>query len=123
MSKKENVKNVMESINKIRKYNIPQENSVVAETFLKKIPENVENNKCIINDEYLLTSLVQFKYITKGKNGYLPTKESINNGLLEVKERFIITTDIKYGYTVLFTPKGQDFFKDLVIKLINLKTT
>lgn len=124
MTKIKNYNEIMESINKARKYKLPENDSVIAETFLKSIPENVDNNdKCIIDNGYLLTSLAKFKYIKKCKNGgYEPQKEYVENGLFEVKECFIITTSIKNSYTLLFTLKGQEFFKEFVLKLIDLKT-
>lgn len=122
---KEYTKSVMENINKLREYGIPQENSVKAEVFLKTIKENINSdNKCIIDKDYFLASLVQFKYISKKKDGgYVAKEEYINNGLLEVKECFIITKSIKKNYTVLLTTKGQEYFKEFVLKLIHLRST
>ena len=126
MKNVEKYNQLMKYIDELREYNIPQESSINAENFLKGIPENIDNNnKCIINDEFLLKSLVQFKYITKKKEGvgYVPKKEYLDEGLLEVNECFIITKGVRKSYTLLFTPKGQAFFKNVVLKLIDLRAT
>ena len=121
---KENIKQVMKCIDALRKYKTPGKDSITADSFLRNIEENINSaNKLIIDDEYLLATLTQFDYIQKKKKGegYVPQEEYIENGLFEVRECFIITSNIKKSYTLLFTTKGQEFFKNVVLQLINLK--
>ena len=127
MTKKEEkmIEIIMEDISKIRKYKYPKKDSIIAEEFLRSIPENyTPNNKLIIDDEYLFQTMEQFKYIKKKQGeGYIPSEELLNNGMLEVRECFIITERFRRNNTLYFTPIGQEFFKTIVLNLINAAKT
>lgn len=118
--------NIMKEIEQIREYSIPSSDSLTASSWLNIIPENKNiKNQNIINAKAFLSSLLNLGYIKGNQNGegYVPTKKYLNSGLFEVKENYRTSSnnELIQTCTILFTTKGQDELKPIVLKLIDIK--
>lgn len=120
--------NIMKEIEQIREYSIPSSDSLTASSWLNSISENKDTkNQNIISAKAFLSSLSNFGYIKGNPNGegYVPTKKCLNSGLFEVKENYRTSSnnELIQTCTILFTTKGQDELKPIVLKLIDIKNS